>query len=165
MDDVQIVKLGAAELPLFKAIRLESLRRAPSAFANTEADWLSLPDAEWLSRLKNPVYAVLRGDEPVGLMGLLLQHGEKKAHRATLIMAYLRESERGGGLADKLLKELTAFALGNGIRQLELNVSDHNVHAIRFYKRHGFEQVGRIPRALIESGREVDELIMVRRLS
>ncbi len=165
MDDVQIVKLGATELPLFKAIRLESLRCAPSAFASTEADWSSLSNSEWLNRLKTPVYAVLRGDEPVGIMGLLLQHGEKKAHRATLIMAYLRESERGAGLADNLLSGVTAFAVENGVRQLELNVSDHNAPAIRFYERHGFEQVGRVPRALIEGGREVDELIMVQRLS
>ena len=165
MDDVQIVKLGPTELPLFKSIRLESLRCAPSSFANTEADWSSLTNSEWLNRLKTPVYAVLRGEEPVGVMGLLIQQGEKKAHRGTLIMAYLRESERGAGLADNLLSVVTSFAVANGVRQLELNVSDHNVTAIRFYERHGFEQVGRVPRALIEEGREVDELIMVQRLS
>ncbi|MDT0682218.1 GNAT family N-acetyltransferase [Roseicyclus sp. F158] len=165
MEDVKIVRLGAKDLPLFKAIRLESLRCSPSSFANTEADWLRLPDPEWLNRLKTPVYAALKGDEPVGIMGLLLQTGEKRAHRATLVMVYLRESERGAGLADRLLSAVTAFAVGSGVRQLELTVNDDNVAAIRFYERHGFEQAGRVPRALIEGGRDVDELFMVRRLS
>lgn len=165
MDNVRIVKLDADDLPTFKAIRLESLRRAPSAFANTEADWASLPDAEWINRINKPVFAVLKGDEPVGVMGLLMQHGAKKAHRATLIMAYLRESERGKGIAADLLRVVTSFAKGAGVRQLELNVSEHNIGAIRFYERHGFTAVGRIPQALIDTGHAVDELIMVRRLS
>jgi ribosomal protein S18 acetylase RimI-like enzyme len=42
------------------------------------------------------------------------------------------------------------FANSAGVRQLELSASHHNVGAIRFYKRHGFKQVGRIPAALIE---------------
>lgn len=98
-------------------------------------------------------------------MGLTRQRGVKKAHRATLIMVYLRESERRQGLADNLLKAVMAFAKSEGVRQLELNVSDHNAEAIRFYERHGFEQVGRIPAALIEEGQIVDELIMVSRLT
>ncbi|WP_116086881.1 GNAT family N-acetyltransferase [Tropicimonas sp. IMCC34011] len=165
MDDVRIVRLGAAELPLFKAIRLESLRCSPSAFANTEADWTKLPDVEWLNRMKTPVYAALKGDEPVGIMGLLVQTGEKRAHRAKLVMVYLRESERGAGLADRLLSAVTDCAVENGVRQLELHANADNVAAIRFYERHGFEQAGRVPRALIEGGRDVDELFMVRRLS
>ena len=165
MEQARIAKLGADDLPVFKAIRLESLRKAPLAFANTEADWTSLPDAEWLNRLKNPVFAALRGGEPVGIMGLLVQRGEKMAHRAALIMVYLRDSERGTGLAETLLRAVTSFARDNGIRQLELNVSVENEGAIRFYERHGFTRVGRMPRAVIEAGREVDDLIMVRRLS
>lgn len=165
MTDVRIAKLGASDLSVFKAIRLESLRLAPSAFANTEADWSSLPDEEWLNRMKNPVFALLRRQEPIGVAGLILQQGAKKSHRATLIMVYLRESERGTGLAENLLQAVMAFANSTGVRQLELNVSHHNVGAIRFYKRHGFKQVGRIPAALIEQGGEVDELVMVCQLT
>jgi hypothetical protein len=100
MTDVRIAKLGASDLSVFKAIRLESLRLAPSAFANTEGDWSSLSDEEWLNRMKNPVFALLRRQEPIGVAGLILQQGAKKSHRATLIMVYLRESERGTGLAE-----------------------------------------------------------------
>ena len=161
MDKIQVVKLKAEDLSVFKAIRLESLRMDPSAFANTLADWSCLSDKEWLDRMNIPVFAALKGDEPVGVMGLMPQRGEKRSHRATIIMVYLRESERGSGLADQLLETLMHFARNDGRRQLELNVNHTNARAIRFYQRHGFKTVGKIPAALIDGGREIDELIMV----
>ena len=42
MSVMRIAKLGPGDLSAFKAIRLESLRLAPTAFANTEADWSGL---------------------------------------------------------------------------------------------------------------------------
>ena len=86
MDNVRVVKLEAEDLQIFKAIRLESLKMAPSAFANTFADWSSLSDEAWLDRMKIPVFAMLKGHEPVGIMGLMLQRGERRSHRATIIM-------------------------------------------------------------------------------
>lgn len=163
MNDMRVVKLEAGDLPVFKAIRLESLKMAPSAFASTFADWSSLSDEEWLDRMKTPVFSMLKGDEPIGIMGLMPQRGENRSHRATIIMVYLRESERGAGLADELLKAVMDFAKEDGVRQLELNVNHTNARAIRFYERHGFERVGKIPAALIDEGQEVDELIMVHR--
>ena len=103
MNDVRISRLEDDELAAFKAIRLESPRLAPTAFGNIEADWSSLSDEEWLDRMKNPVFALFREQEPVGIMGLTRQRGVKKAHRATLIMVYLHENERSRGLADDLL--------------------------------------------------------------
>ena len=78
-------------------------------------------------------------------------------------MVYLRESERGSGLANDLLQAVMSFAKEVGVRQLELNVNHTNNRAIRFYERHGFEMVGKIPAALIDDGHEVDELILVHR--
>ena len=108
-------------------------------------------------------YLDYKGHEPVGIMGLMLQRGERRSHRATIIMVYLRESERGSGLANDLLQAVMSFAKEVGVRQLELNVNHTNNRAIRFYERHGFEMVGKIPAALIDDGHEVDELIMVHR--
>ena len=164
MTDMRIAKLGPGDLAAFKAIRLEALRLAPTAFANTEADWSSLSDDEWASRMAHPVFVAFRGQDPVGIMGLFPQRGIKRSHRATLIMVYLCDDLRGTGVADDLLNAVTAFATSAGINQIELAVNDHNAAAIRFYQRHGFIQTGRIPAALIDAGREVNELLMVRRL-
>jgi RimJ/RimL family protein N-acetyltransferase len=47
---------------------------------------------------------------------------------------------------------------------LELAVSAENPAAIRFYLREGFSEVGRIPGGFLHDGREIDDVMMVRRL-
>lgn len=103
MGDIRVMKLETEDLEIFKSLRLESLRMEPAAFANTFTDWSSLTEDEWLNRMKLPVFAILGGAVPLGLMGLMLQPGEKRSHRATIIMVYLHECERGSGVANVLL--------------------------------------------------------------
>lgn len=163
-NSTTIRRLEATDVDIFKRIRLEALRAAPSAYAATYEDWARLSDEEWRARMSEPVFAVLRGDEPVGLAGLMRQRSSKMAHRATIVMVYLRESLRGTGLASGLMRALAADARDMGIRQLELTVSAENPAAVRFYKHEGFIEVGQIPAALLDDGREIDELVMVRRI-
>jgi len=47
---------------------------------------------------------------------------------------------------------------------LELAVSAENSAALGFYHRHGFIEVGRIPGGLLDGDRQIDDVIMVRRL-
>jgi ribosomal protein S18 acetylase RimI-like enzyme len=86
------------------------------------------------------------------------------AHRATIIMVYVRKNLRGTGLARTLLGTVADYARDIGILQLELAVSAENPAAIRFYLREGFSEVGRIPGGFRHDGREIDDVMMVRRL-
>jgi RimJ/RimL family protein N-acetyltransferase len=165
MDGGMIRVLGSDDLDVFRRIRLEALRAEPAAYASTAEDWEVLPDDEWRRRLTDtPVFVALREGEPVGIMGLMRQRSSKMAHRATIIMVYLRKSLRGSGLATELLEALTNFARHHGIRQLELAVSAENPAAIRFYRREGFIEIGRIPGGFLHGGKEIDELMMARRI-
>ncbi|RWK58123.1 GNAT family N-acetyltransferase [Mesorhizobium sp.] len=158
--------LDPDEFEIFKRIRLEALRAAPEAFASSAAEWENLPDEEWRRRLtNNPVVVSFRGEEPVGIMGLKRQRASKMAHRATVIMVYLRDSERGGGYAVGMLNMLLDHARALGIRQIELAVSAENPAAIRFYQREGFHEIGCIPAGFLHDGREIDEIVMARRLT
>lgn len=153
------------DVEIFRRIRLEALRVEPAAYASRAEDWEALPDSEWRRRMTdNPVFAAFRDGEPVGIMGLLRQHSSKMAHRATIIMVYLRASQRGIGLATALLDALTDHARDAGIRQLELAVSVENTAALRFYRREGFTEIGVVPAGFLHDGREVDEVLMVRRI-
>lgn len=164
-DGPQIRLLGAADLATFRQIRLEALRLDEGSFASSLADWLRLDEAAWLERLtQNAVFVAFRGGEPVGIMGLARQRSSKMTHRATIIMVYVRKSERGSGLAAKLLRTIEAFALSQGIQQLELTVSGENSVAQRFYRRAGYTDIGRIPAGVINDGREIDDILMFRRL-
>ncbi|RWM24198.1 MAG: GNAT family N-acetyltransferase [Mesorhizobium sp.] len=158
--------LDPDDFETFKRIRLEALRAAPEAFASSAAEWENLPDEEWRQRLTNtPVVVSFRDGEPVGIMGLMRQRASKMAHRATIIMVYLRDSERGGGNAVGMLNLLLDHARALGIRQVELAVSAENLAAIRFYQREGFHEIGRIPAGFVHEGREIDEIVMARRLT
>lgn len=162
---ISIRQISAVEIDVFRRIRLEALRTEPSSFASRYEDWVDLPAGDWRRRLHDPVFVAFTADEPVGIMGLSRRRPCKMAHRATLVMVYLRTNFRGTGLASDLLDVVIEFAGDEGILQLELAVSAENPGAIGFYHREGFSEVGRIPGGLLEGGREIDDLIMVRRLS
>lgn len=158
-------RMDAADLDAFRRIRLEALRAEPSCYASSYDDWASLSEQEWLQRLNDPIFGAFIDNEPVGLTGLLRQRASKMAHRATLVMVYVRKSLRGTGLAGKLLATVTDYARDIGIVQLELAVSAENPAATRFYQREGFIEVGRIPGGMLYDGRAIDDVMMVRRMT
>jgi len=157
--------LSGDDVEVFRRIRLEALRAEPGAYASTVEDWESLPEDEWCRRVtENPVFVAFRGDDPVGIMGMMRQRASKMAHRATIIMVFLRADCRGTGLAGALLETLTDYARAQGIRQLELAVTAENVKAYRFYQRQGFDEIGRVPGGFLHEGREIDDIMMARRI-
>ncbi|WP_064692036.1 GNAT family N-acetyltransferase [Rhizobium aegyptiacum] len=164
VDGVTIRLIGADEVEAFRHIRLEALRAEPSSFASRYEDWEILPLEEWRNRLNEPVFIAFQESEPVGIMGLFRQRSSKMAHRATIVMVYVRAQLRGTGLAVKLLEAISNHARDIGIRQLELFVNAENPGAMRFYERQGFVEIGRVPGAVLEDGREIDDVMMARRL-
>ncbi|HTO30286.1 MAG TPA: GNAT family N-acetyltransferase [Pararhizobium sp.] len=157
--------LGPQDVSIFRTIRMEALRREPAAFASSAADWELLPHDEWMRRLiTNYVFVSFEADEPVAIMGMMRQGASKMAHRATLIMVYVRRDQRGRGHAKALLDALVGHARESGIAQLELALSAENPAAFRFYQREGFTEVGRIPAGMRHEGREIDEILMARRI-
>lgn len=164
--DPTVRLLTANDVEAFRRIRLEALRLEPASFASSLADWEGLGPAEWQARMTGgPIVAAFRGEEPVGLMGLLLQRGSRMAHRATLVMVYLREDARGTGLAARMLGRLLAAAQDLRVRQVELHASVENAAALGFYRKMSFVEAGRISAGFIHEGRELEEILMVRRLA
>ncbi|MBX5225631.1 MULTISPECIES: GNAT family N-acetyltransferase [unclassified Rhizobium] len=161
---VTIRLIGGDEVEAFRRIRLEALRADPSSFASRYEDWEILSLQEWRDRLSEPVFIAFQEGEPVGIMGLFRQRPSKMAHRATIVMVYVCAKLRGTGLAVKLLETISDHARDIGIRQLELFVSAENSAAMRFYQRQGFAEIGRIPGGVLEDGREIDDVMMARRL-
>ncbi|WP_298821110.1 GNAT family N-acetyltransferase [uncultured Roseibium sp.] len=160
----EVRRIGSDEVEVFKRIRLEALQLEPNSFASSYEDWIELSDDEWRRRMRNPVLVAFLDDQPVGITGLLRQSASKMAHRATIVMVYVRESLRGKGIAKDLLEAVVGEARVLGIQQLELSASAENLPALRFYRREGFVEAGRIPGGFIQEGRLVDDIMMIRRL-
>jgi len=163
--EIETKLLDHTDVDVFRQIRLEALEREPAAFASSYHDWLGLSENEWVKRLShNIVLVAFRQSEPVGIMGLMRQKPSKMAHRASLIMVYVRKEERGTQVATNLFGMIVRAAAEHGISQLELSVSVENPAAFRFYQRMGFEEIGRIPAGVVHGGEEIDDILMVRRL-
>ncbi|MBB3918365.1 GNAT family N-acetyltransferase [Rhizobium fabae] len=162
---VTIRHIGPDEVEAFRQIRLEALRVEPASFASRYEDWEVLSLEEWRNRLNEPVFIAFQDGAPVGIMGLFRQRSSKMAHRATIVMVYVRSNLRGTGLAGRLLEAVSDHARAAGIVQLELFVSAENAAAIRFYQRQGFAEIGRIPGGVLEEGREIDDVMMARRVT
>jgi GNAT superfamily N-acetyltransferase len=162
---ISIRRISPDEVDVFRRIRLEALRCEPASFASRYEDWVVLPEQEWRQRLNSPVFAAFSKSEPIGIMGLVRFRPKKMTHRASLVMVYVRESFRGTGLAKVLLGAVVKFARDEGVLQLELGVNAENSAAQRFYERNGFVEAGRIPGGLLDGERQIDDIIMVRRLS
>ncbi len=73
---------------------------------------------------------------------------------------------RGRGVARALLAHVLAMATARGFRAMAFNfVVESNARAIRLWRAHGFDIVGRLPQAFrLPDGRLVDALVMHRRL-
>ncbi|ASQ12484.1 GNAT family N-acetyltransferase [Sinorhizobium meliloti] len=159
-----IRRLSVRDVDVFRRIRLEALSHEPLSFASVFGDWVHLSDRAWRQHLDQPVFVAFLSGQPVGMMGLRFERARKMAHRARLVSVYVRKSERGTRIAADLLHEVTEHARNHGVLQLELAVNAENSAAIRFYERHGFVEVGRIPNGFLGHDVESDELIMVLRL-
>jgi ribosomal protein S18 acetylase RimI-like enzyme len=75
-------------------------------------------------------------------------------------MIAISPDRRSAGLGARLLAAFEAIAVQEG-REGFLLVSDFNVDAQRFYRRHGYDEVGRIP-GYVRDG--VDEILFWKRL-
>jgi ribosomal protein S18 acetylase RimI-like enzyme len=156
----RIRMLSSADLLILKTIRLEALESTPSSFASTLAQWSSLSDVEWHPELAYPTFVAFESDEPVGMMSLRRKRPYKMAHRAELVGVYVRQADRGKGLASQLFAALLKHARGVAVTQLELGVRCDNLDALRFYHRHGFLEVGRTPNGFRDDQAGYDEVRM-----
>lgn len=77
---------------------------------------------------------------------------------------YVRANAQGSGLADALMTALLKHA-ATVVEQVQLVVNAENARAIKFYQRHGFREIGRIPRSLHIGGRYYDDMLMFRSVS
>jgi RimJ/RimL family protein N-acetyltransferase len=158
--------LTPEDVDIYRQIRLESLREDPTVFGSYIEDWQDLPDAEWARRLaEDDVFVSFDGDDPVGIMGIIPFSPSKMAHRGTIALVYLRKSHRGQGRAEALFCTLENHAKQIGLRQLEVGAFVENHIAIRFYERMGYTRIGLVPGGLLHEGREMDEVLMLRRLT
>ena len=142
--DTEIRSLSVDDLELFCEIRSEALRTHPHAFGSPEEDEGGEPMLAAYRRLLDStvlgstVLGAFRSGGLIGLAGFYVSHDKRARHRGHIYSVYERESDRGRGIGDGLIKQLLAHA-GPQVEQVHLAVLVQATPAIRTYERNGFE--------------------------
>ena len=161
----EIRRLVAGDYEALRALRLEALELSPELFAADLEQERAMTKEQWLARLATG--ATFGGFVDGRLSGMIVfsrPARPKLAHTGDVGAVYVRAGARGAGLADALLEALIDHA-AREVEQLQLTVNAENARAIRFYERHGFRPIGRIPRSLHVGERYYDDLLMFRAVS
>lgn len=162
---MSVRRLVPDDYDALRALRLESLTLYPANFAADPGQEAAMSREEWLARMASAVtFGGFMGDTLSGMVVFSRPSRPKLAHTGDIGAMYVRDEARGTGLADALIRAVLDHAAGV-VEQAQLTVNAENARAIRFYERHGFRPIGRIPRSLNIDGRYYDDLLMLRPVS
>jgi GNAT superfamily N-acetyltransferase len=154
--DPTILALGPADAELYQPVLLEALQRHPDAFAASYEDERSESLDAVARRLESgTVFGALVDGELVAIATYARHPQRKRSHVAMVWGMYVREAQRGTGIAGELFRHVVEHA-SREVDQLELLVAIGNQPARRFYRRFGFEPYGVMPRSLRVDGVDHD---------
>lgn len=162
--DRVIRRLDAADVQSFKAIRLASLREAPTAFSTEGSVEARMRAEEIANRLaRDVVFGAECTHRLVGIVGLERQEGLKLSHRGVIWGLYVLPSHRRKGIARQLMGALEA-EVGCDLEILELEVVIGNEPAHYLYETLGYSVYGKQPKALKINGEYFERLLMYKEL-
>ena len=142
-DDIVIEQLKPDDYERARTIRLRALRDDPDAFwTAAEEEEQRTPD-QWRERLgavDAATFVARRGDADVGLVVGAPHHAHDGD--AGLFSMWVAPQARRAGVAEALVRRVIAWASDGGFRNLQLEVADANVAAVRLYERLGFVDTG-----------------------
>jgi ribosomal protein S18 acetylase RimI-like enzyme len=135
---IAISPVQEADWLALKSIRLASLLDAPKAFGMTHAAAMSYSEAQWRERAAGSrarFHLATVNGVAVGLIGVTAV----VAADCELIAMWVQPSERGSGVAARLVAAVKGAAAKAGARHVHLAVSPDNLPAARFYQKQGFQ--------------------------
>jgi RimJ/RimL family protein N-acetyltransferase len=157
-------RLGRDDVEAYRALRLEALVDAPTAYGSDYERESAFPPSNWIERLESSqTFGVFDGDAAVGIATFVREPGRKREHVGNIYGVYVAPAARRTGASRALIEGLIDAVRGT-VMQLNLTVNAENVPALKLYEKLGFTLYGTEPRALFYEGRYYDEHLMVLRL-
>lgn len=140
---VHLRVLTTDDWPLWRDVRLAALAEAPQSFTSRLEDWHRGGQERWRARLAMPgahhLVAFL-GGQAVGMASGL----PVDSATCELRSVWVSPEVRGRGVADLLIAAVEAWARRSGATTLNLAVLPDNEPAVTLYRRHGFEDSGKL---------------------
>ncbi|MGJ7508763.1 N-acetyltransferase family protein [Variovorax sp. GT1P44] len=160
----RLVPTDAAD---YRELMLEGYERHPDAFTSSAAERAALRLSWWEARLDaSPradqiVLGAFDGERLVGAAGLQFEPREKARHKANLFGMYVHPTSRQGGFGRELVSAALAFAAArDGVKLVQLTVTEGNVAAQRLYEQCGFVSFGVEPFAVALDGAYLSKVHM-----
>lgn len=161
---VIVRRLDPSDVEAFRVVRLEGLRNHPENFGSDAEDEESYPLERWTKWLaRGGAFGAWVDGALVGIISFGTASEKKHRHQGSIGSFYVRPAFRGQGIADALMR-IALEEAAKTVEHVSLTVTASNEGAIRLYKRHGFEVVGRLPASIRVDGVDHDELSMHRRV-
>ncbi|MFY3955343.1 GNAT family N-acetyltransferase [Achromobacter xylosoxidans] len=159
-SEVEIRRLGAADVEDFRDIRLTALKKAPEMFGSVYEREARKPTGSFADRLKDAVaFGAYVDGKIVGLAVFKQEDGPKDAHKGHLSGVFVEPDQRRQGIAGRLLRAAIDYGREH-VEQIMLTVAQGNEVAISLYERHGFKTYGVEPRAMKSGSEYRDEILM-----
>ncbi len=170
-DNVTIRALTEEDWDGWWALRLRALRDHPDAFGSDLDETIAAGEQAAHERFapqhndaRNQIFGAFTDSGTlVGVAGIVGDHRRKTRHRVFIWGVYVISEARGSGVGGRLIAACIEHARTiDGVLQIHLTVSSHNMAAVRLYERLGFTRYGLEPRAiLLPDGTAIDEDLMV----
>ena len=155
---MQIARLAFADAMAYKALMLHAYEHAADSFTSTPQERALHPDDWWVHRIADPaglsvVWGAFNEAGLVGTVSVEFSARAKTHHKALVVAMFVHENFRGQGLARQLMQAAVQHGMARqGLRVLQLEVTQGNVAAERLYQSLGFQPYGVEPMAVATAG-------------
>jgi ribosomal protein S18 acetylase RimI-like enzyme len=157
MQAIRLGEGGESEAEAYKALRLDGLKKNPTAFANSYEQMAARSIDDIMAELRaNIVVGVLIEEtELIGVGGIRREEAGKMNHKGIVYGNYVSQNARRRGVGRLIMQELENRAraaapteLLPAFEELQLRVVEGTEAAIKLYHSLGFTQFGFAPRAI-----------------
>lgn len=151
---MQITPLTAAHAMAYKALMLHAYEHAADSFTSTPQERALEPDSWWRGRIDDPsgltfVWGAFAEAELVGTVSVEYAAKAKTRHKGLIVAMFVHENFRRQGFARKLMRAAVQHGLERqGLRLLQLEVTQGNAPAESLYQSLGFMPFGVEPMAV-----------------
>ncbi|MEJ8848134.1 GNAT family N-acetyltransferase [Variovorax rhizosphaerae] len=160
-------RLVPSDAPAYRALMLDGYARHPDAFTSSVGERAALPITWWEGRLsvepvaREIVFGAFEGDTLAGVAGLSFETREKARHKCDFFGMYVAPAFRKLGLGGQIVDAaIDAARQRDGVRLVQLTVTEGNVSAQALYERVGFVPFGVEPMAVAVDGGFVSKVHM-----